>query len=107
VYGGTHQSRQAGDESVGLAQAAGSASHITVCMDLVFGVLLSINTIALYASSICNLGRCSDVSAHPSTYAAYAASVRHYRYLQYRLLQCMNDSTPPCCSLMLRARPRT
>ena len=32
----------------------------------------------------------------PSTMPLYAVSVRQYRPLQSRLLQCLNHSKPPC-----------
>jgi len=39
---------------------------------------------------------------HPFIMASYPVSVRQYRSLQSRLLQCMNYSIPPCGLLMLR-----
>src|SRR4051795_7012718 len=49
-----------------------------------------------------HFGLRNDVLTHPNGYASYAVPVRQYRYLQSRLLQCMDHSTPPCGLLMLR-----
>ena len=46
---------------------------------------------------------CNDVFTYPNGYASYAVPVRRYRYLQSRLLQCMDHSTPPCGLLKLRS----
>ena len=39
---------------------------------------------------------------HPGGYASYAVPIRQYRYLQSRLLQCMDRSKPPFGLLMFR-----
>ncbi|RYY45749.1 MAG: hypothetical protein EOO06_15915 [Chitinophagaceae bacterium] len=39
---------------------------------------------------------------HPAGHASYTVPVRRYRYLQSRLLQCMDHSKPPCGLLTLR-----
>ena len=40
----------------------------------------------------------------PYIYASYAVSVRQYRILQSRFLQCIPRGKPPCDLLMLRAQ---
>jgi len=45
----------------------------------------------------------NDVLTHPDGHASYAVPVRRYRYLQSRLLQCMDHSKPPCGLLKLRS----
>ena len=44
----------------------------------------------------------NDVVAYPNKYASYTVSVRQYRILQSRFLQCILPSKPPCDLLMLR-----
>lgn len=47
-------------------------------------------------------GRYKDVVAYPDCYASYAVSVRQYRPLQSRFLQCLPRSRPPCGLLTVR-----
>src|SRR3954453_9118148 len=56
----------------------------------------------IYITIYNHFGLRNDVLTHPDGYASYAVPVRQYRYLQSRLLQCMDYSKPPCGLLMLR-----
>jgi hypothetical protein len=49
------------------------------------------------------MGRHNGVIAYPDKYASYAVSVRQYRTLQSRCLQCLSHDKPPCDLLMLSA----
>jgi len=49
------------------------------------------------------MGRYNDALAYPDKYASYTVSVRQYRILQYRFLQCIGRPKPPCDLLMLSA----
>src|SRR4051812_4214025 len=44
----------------------------------------------------------NDVLTRPDGYASYTVPVRQHRYLQSRLLQCIDHSIPPCGLLTLR-----
>ncbi len=48
------------------------------------------------------LGLCNDVLAYPRFIASYTLSVRQYRTLQSRCLQCIPHGKPPCDLLMLQ-----
>src|SRR4051812_25703436 len=63
---------------------------------------LELRVMECYGMDIKHFGLRNDVLTHPDGYASYAVSVRQYRYLQSRLLQCMDHSKPPCGLLMLR-----
>ncbi|MEI6436718.1 MAG: hypothetical protein WCP32_17985 [Bacteroidota bacterium] len=52
-------------------------------------------------------GRCKDGIAYPDNYASYAVSVRQYRILQSRFLQCILYSKPPCGLLILSGHTPT
>ncbi|TRW95582.1 hypothetical protein FNW10_09795 [Flavobacterium gawalongense] len=47
-------------------------------------------------------GRCNGVLAYPRITASYAVSVRQYRTLSVRFLQCIPHGKPPCDVLMIR-----
>ena len=47
-------------------------------------------------------GLCNDVLAYPHFIASYTVSVRQYRILQSRFLQCILHSKPPCDLLRFR-----
>ena len=49
------------------------------------------------------MGRRNDMLAYPDNSASYAVSVRQYRTLQSRFLQCSGRPEPPCDLLMLSA----
>ena len=50
-------------------------------------------------------GRYKPRVAYPDKSASYAVSVRQYRILQSRFLQCLPRGKPPCDLLMLRILP--
>lgn len=52
--------------------------------------------------SIAGFGRCIAVDTNPFLHASYAVSVRQYRTLQARFLQCNDRSLPPCDLLTFR-----
>src|SRR3954453_17776284 len=56
----------------------------------------------IYITVYNHSGLRKDWLTYPDGYASYAVPVRQYRYLQSRLLQCMDHSIPPCGLLMLR-----
>ena len=48
-------------------------------------------------------GLCKGVLAYPRFKASYTVSVRQYRILQSRFLQCILHSKPPCDLLIFRS----
>ena len=48
-------------------------------------------------------GLCKGVLAYPRFIASYTVSVRQYRILQSRFLQCILHSKPPCDLLIFRS----
>lgn len=49
-----------------------------------------------------SFGLYKDVLAYPTLIASYVVSVRRYRILQSRFLQCLPRGKPPCDLLVLR-----
>jgi hypothetical protein len=47
-------------------------------------------------------GLCTDVDTYPDNYASYLVSVRQYRILPFRFLQCIPHGKPPCDLLILQ-----
>jgi hypothetical protein len=66
-----------------------------------FSFIQSLRHVPVYYY-FCHLGRHKNMVAYPNIPASYAVSVRQYRILQSRFLQCIPRGKPPCDLLMLR-----